>query len=179
MRSHALTAAVLSSSLLPACSAPTVLHRYGWSMPSFPDQCHGGLHPGVDFSARVGAPVLAAADGEVASVKETETGGGVLLLRHGEFERYTAYAHLDWSDGQPAVGQSIRRGQIIGRVGMYRNSGRTPHVHMELCTSACSWGHPECTLEGTEDPLLVSSGCFNAQSSYTRDTLILTYPVSC
>lgn len=169
----------LSWLLLPACSASAVLHGYGTSMPSFPDQCHGGLHPGVDFRAQIGTPVLAAADGKVASIQVTETGGGVLLLQHGSFERYTAYAHLDWSDEQPEVGQTIRRGQIIGRVGMYRNSGTTPHVHLELCTSACTWGHPECSLEGTEDPLLVSSGCFQPKSSYTTDELVLTYPVSC
>jgi hypothetical protein len=182
VRAHAFTVVALILLLLAACrsSSSPVLHRYGTAMPSFPDQCEGGLHPGVDFRARVGTPVLASADGLVTSIRETETGGGVLLLEHQAFQRYTAYAHLDWTHAaHPVVGQQVSRGQIIGHVGMYRNSGPAAHVHLELCTTACDWGHPECTLDNTEDPLTITMGCFEAQVPYAVDELVLTYPVSC
>jgi hypothetical protein len=162
-----------------ACHRSPVLSRYGVAMPTFPDQCEGGLHPGVDFRAPINSPVIASADGVVASVRETKTGGGVVVLRHQEFRRYTAYAHVQWKTARPVVGQRVLRGQVIGQVGKYRNTGPTPHIHLELCTTACTWGHPECRLEGTEDPLGIARSCFKLDAHYPTTDLVLTYPVPC
>jgi len=171
--------ATLILAVAPACQDGAILAKYGSAMPEFPDQCEGGRHPGVDFRAPTGSSVLASANGVVLSVRTTKSGGGVLLIWHEEFDRYTAYAHLDWPLTPPEIGEEVVRGQIIGRVGMFRNSGSSPHVHLELCMEPCVWGHPSCYLEGTENPLRNSDGCFDEEAVYSEHLLVLTYPVPC
>lgn len=89
-------------------------------------------HRGTDFSARVGTPVLAPADGTVLiatdAYPEGPQYGTVVVLDHGNGWQ-TLFAHLDATDVQ--AGQRVRGGQQIARSG---SSGRVtgPHLHMEM-----------------------------------------------
>lgn len=82
-------------------------------------------HMGVDFAGAVGTPVHAPNRGVVALVDEFYLGGNVVYIDHGA-GLVTAYLHL--SRQEVAEGDTIERGQIIGRVGA---TGRVtgPHLH--------------------------------------------------
>lgn len=82
-------------------------------------------HLGTDFSGKVGDEIHAANRGVVALVADFLLAGKVLYLDHGQ-GLTTAYFHM--SETMVAPGDTVARGQLIGRVGQ---SGRVtgPHLH--------------------------------------------------
>ena len=83
-------------------------------------------HFGVDISTPVGTPVSAPADGTVALAEnDLYFTGGTVMLNHGH-GLSTIYSHL--SEVSVAVGQRVRRGDVIGRVGA---SGRATGAHLD------------------------------------------------
>lgn len=86
-------------------------------------------HNGIDLIASQGAPVYAAADGEVVGVEHSTKGqGNVVRMEHvGGYE--TVYAHL--SEIAVSKGQKIRKGTRIGSVGM-SGAAFAPHLHYEV-----------------------------------------------
>lgn len=88
----------------------------------------GTVHDGIDIGAPVGAPVRAAADGEVAYSAALPGYGNVVILRHAAGYA-TVYAHNDQNDVRE--GQRVKQGQLIAKVG---RSGRTtgPNLHFEV-----------------------------------------------
>lgn len=85
-------------------------------------------HQGVDYAAKYGSPVCAAANGVVTSAGRKGNYGLYLKIRHSNgFE--TAYAHL--SSINVRVGSFVSQGSIVGRVGC---SGRVTgaHLHHEV-----------------------------------------------
>jgi murein DD-endopeptidase MepM/ murein hydrolase activator NlpD len=134
-------------------------------------------HPGVDFGERLGAPVLAAADGIVASVINSPAGcGHGVVIEHPPFERWTTYCHMHAVSVEP--GQAVSRGEPIGRVGRSGSTSDVPHVHLELCTFPCA-SHADGDFLGTEDPLSIADGCYEADRVYPSDRLVVTFPVAC
>ena len=134
-------------------------------------------HAGVDFAAPVGTGVLAAADGVVSLLIDYEAGCGVgVVLAHRAFRRWTVYCHL--TRALVASGQAVSRGQVIGLSGASGNSANVPHVHLELCTSACA-SRRDGDLRGTQDPLALTVGCYDPDRVYPADRLVLTYPLEC
>lgn len=134
-------------------------------------------HAGVDFGGRLGAPVLASADGVVSRIINWPPGcGSGVVIEHPGFKRWTAYCHMQRLT--VVQGQRVSRGEQIGLVGMSGNAVNIPHVHMELCTSACA-SHVDGDLSGTADPLAIADGCFAPTKAYPRDRLVLTFPVTC
>lgn len=134
-------------------------------------------HAGVDIGSQIGAPVLAAADGVVSREIDSQPGcGHGLVIEHPGFKRWTAYCHLQ----SVAVrrGQAVGRGEQIGLSGTSGSAANVPHVHLELCTFACA-SHADGDLSGTEDPLAVTDGCFDPDHAYSRERLVLTFPVAC
>ena len=92
-------------------------------------------HYGVDIAAPLGAPVRSWWSGQLQEVISDGGCGNGLVIRSGDYEHL--YCHLGGSAGggvysSGAVrlvrGQPVRRGQLIGHVGM---SGSTtgPHLH--------------------------------------------------
>jgi murein DD-endopeptidase MepM/ murein hydrolase activator NlpD len=83
-------------------------------------------HMGLDFAGTVGAPVRAVNRGVVRIVDEFYLGGNVVYIDHGA-GLVTAYLHL--SETSVAVGDTVQRGTVIGRVGA---TGRVtgPHLHL-------------------------------------------------
>ena len=87
------------------------------------------MHTGIDFGAPIGTAVYATGNGKVIRVEFKKDGyGRNIVVDHG-YEYQTLYAHLSAVDVK--VGQEIKRGQIIGRVG---NTGTStaPHLHYEV-----------------------------------------------
>ncbi len=94
-----------------------------------PFQGEGAFHAGVDISSPYGSPVVATADGVVASAGFANGYGRLIILQHGKTNINTYYAHLSECYVRPY--QVVRRGEVIGRVG---RSGRTTsaHLHYEV-----------------------------------------------
>ncbi len=84
-------------------------------------------HTGLDLHGETGDAVRATASGNVTAAGWSGGYGRVVDIDHGN-GLSTRYGHLSSIDAR--VGQSIRSGQIIGRVG---STGRStgPHLHYE------------------------------------------------
>ncbi len=82
-------------------------------------------HMGTDYAGAVGDPVRAANRGIVRLIGAFYLGGNVIYIDHGE-GLVTAYLHL--SKQLVAVGDTVQKGDIIGKVGA---TGRVtgPHLH--------------------------------------------------
>ncbi|GGI75077.1 hypothetical protein GCM10007973_09890 [Polymorphobacter multimanifer] len=86
------------------------------------------MHQGVDFGARHGAPIFAAAAGKVAFVGPHGGHGNYIRLQHSG-GLATAYAHM--SRFAVKSGQQVSQGQVIGHVGSTGVS-TGPHLHYEV-----------------------------------------------
>ena len=99
-----------------------IASQFGWR------KKYNRMHKGLDIGAAYGAPVRAAMSGTVIVVGYDPGGWGkYVMIDHGSGYA-TLYAHL--ASVCVSTGQSVKTGQIIGRVGM---TGRTdgPHLHFE------------------------------------------------
>jgi len=100
----------------------------------------GKLRNAIDLIVDKDTPVLAAADGIVTFVKDISDIGGpnpayweytnfiVIMHSNGEYSRYD---HLSYNSSTVKVGQNVRAGEEIAKVGM---SGYTylPHLHFQV-----------------------------------------------
>jgi len=86
------------------------------------------LHRGIDFRAPTGTPVYATADGLVEKMVTRHGYGKLIILKHDEIYQ-TYYAQL--SEFEVEAGQTVKKGDLIGRVG---SSGLStaPHLHYEV-----------------------------------------------
>lgn len=87
------------------------------------------FHGGIDIAAKTGAPVVAAAEGQVADVGIAPNLGRYVKIIHDD-GTYTLYGHL--SQQVARKGTKVAAGQLIGKVGA---TGRTtgPHLHFSIC----------------------------------------------
>ncbi|MCK5136158.1 MAG: M23 family metallopeptidase [Bacteroidales bacterium] len=87
------------------------------------------MHTGIDFSAPVGTPVYATADGVVETAVRSGRGlGNRIQIDHG-YGYKTLYAYMD--ELNVRSGQRVKRGDVIGTVG---DTGLSvaPHLHYEV-----------------------------------------------
>lgn len=88
-------------------------------------------HRGMDFSAPMGTPVYATADGIVSKSKNQKGGYGIMVeILHGDSNKITTrYAHLQSTS--LIEGQQVQKGDVIAKVG---SSGKSlaPHLHYEV-----------------------------------------------
>jgi len=88
----------------------------------------GRPHQGIDLAAPLGTGIQAAENGKVVYSSWKQGYGNFIVVDHGHgFE--THYAHC--SKMLVHVGQSVHKGQLIGRVGSTGNS-TGPHLHFEV-----------------------------------------------
>src|SRR5579864_7648554 len=128
-----LTHNATTADWIRANSAPNLWPVEGQVTGSFgeridPFNGEGAFHTGVDIAAMVGQPVVAPADGVVEFADFLGGYGRAIVLDHGHGIA-TRYGHL--SGFAVASGQHVRRGDVIGYVGL---SGRStgPHLHYEV-----------------------------------------------
>jgi murein DD-endopeptidase MepM/ murein hydrolase activator NlpD len=103
-------------------------------------------HPRLADFACYGRPVLAPADGTVVRIAAAfpdlapygkparKAGGGNFVIIQHAPAVFTELVHLQAGSVRVAVGQRVRRGQIVGACGNSGNA-RTPHLHLGLLTS--------------------------------------------
>jgi hypothetical protein len=91
-----------------------------------------GWHHGNDIFARLGAPVLAVADGTLFLVGWNDIGGNRLWLRDERGNEFY-YAHLSAYSPLAFDGSRVRAGDVIGFVGDTGDAvGTPPHLHFEI-----------------------------------------------
>lgn len=99
---------------------------FGWRID--PVTGKRAIHTGLDFRAHYGESVFAAATGKVIFAG-VDGGYGNLIKIHHNKEYTTYYAHL--SKILVRRGEKVRRGQLIGKVGM-TGYATGPHLHFEI-----------------------------------------------
>lgn len=90
-------------------------------------------HEALDIMAPTGTPVIAVADGKVAKLFQSKP-GGLTVYQFDPSEQFAYYyAHLDrYADGI-AEGMDVKRGTVIGYVGVTGNSDpNAPHLHFAV-----------------------------------------------
>ena len=86
------------------------------------------LHTGLDFATNTGQPITAVADGKVVIAGPGGAYGQWTCIAHSSRTR-SCYAHQSAIGVQ--VGQRVKAGQTIGRVGATGNV-TGPHLHLEI-----------------------------------------------
>ena len=89
---------------------------------------YNSYHSGVDFRASTGVPVKTPVAGTVVMAEALTVRGNAIIIDHG-WGVLTGYWHL--SEIGVEVGQFVKQGQVIGRVG---NTGLSTgsHLHWQL-----------------------------------------------
>ncbi len=126
-----------ASDNLPAMSSGTwtkpttgrLASPFGWRM--HPIHHVQKQHRGMDISNAVGTPVVAAGDGIVSVARPFSTYGNFISITHSVNGQIftTAYAHL--SQIGVSVGQSVEKGQFIGKMGA-TGAVTGSHLHFEF-----------------------------------------------
>ncbi len=91
------------------------------------------LHEAIDILAPRNTPVLAVEGGTIARLFYSNA-GGITIYQFDPTERYCYYyAHLERYAEGLAEGQSVKKGQVIGYVGVSGNAPPdTPHLHFAI-----------------------------------------------
>ena len=101
----------------------------GWGAPR-----DGGRrrHEGIDLLAPAGTPLVAVASGHISRLSNQDRGrGGISLWLHDR--RGTAYYYAHNHHNLVHLGQRVRAGQVIARVGATGNArGGPPHLHFQI-----------------------------------------------
>lgn len=93
----------------------------------------GRVHDAIDIPAAAGTSVVAAADGEIVKLFQSERGGTTVYQLSVDRKLIFYYAHLQgYADGL-AVGKFVRQGEVIGYVGDTGNAGAGNfHLHFSI-----------------------------------------------
>jgi murein DD-endopeptidase MepM/ murein hydrolase activator NlpD len=93
----------------------------------------GRVHDAIDIPAPLGTPVLAAADGEIIKLFQSERGGTTIYQLSVDKKLVFYYAHLQhYADGVTEH-KFVRQGEIIAYVGDSGNAGAgNYHLHFSI-----------------------------------------------
>ena len=115
-------------SIRPVISESNVEYLSGFGYRKHPVFKILKIHNGIDFGAAIGTAVYASGNGKIQQVQQKKDGyGNSIVMDHG-YGFQSVYAHL--SEISVKVGDVVKRGQIIGRVG--NSGGVAPHLHYEV-----------------------------------------------
>jgi murein DD-endopeptidase MepM/ murein hydrolase activator NlpD len=106
----------------------------------------GRVHDAIDIMAAAETPVLAAADGKILKLFNSERGGTTIYQLNNNGDLVFYYAHLArYADGL-AEGNTVKQGEVIAYVGDTGNAGPgNYHLHFSIATVS----DPKRYWEGT------------------------------
>ncbi|MGH9931615.1 MAG: M23 family metallopeptidase, partial [Pyrinomonadaceae bacterium] len=117
---------------------PVVGVRPDQLLDTFTDaRSEGRVHDAIDIPAPAGTPVIAAADGEIIKLFQSERGGTTIYQLSTDKKLVFYYAHLQlYADGLTA-GKFVKQGEVIGYVGDTGNAGAGNfHLHFSIAALA-------------------------------------------
>jgi len=93
----------------------------------------GRTHDAIDIIAPAETPVIAAADGKIIKLFQSERGGTTIYQLSADQQFVYYYAHLShYADGLTA-GRDVRQGEVIAYVGDTGNAGAgNYHLHFSI-----------------------------------------------
>jgi len=107
----------------------------------------GRVHDAIDIMAPAETPVLAAANGKIVKLFQSEKGGTTIYQLNANQDLIFYYAHLShYADGL-AEGDLVKQGQVIAYVGDTGNAG-AGNYHLHFSIAAVS--DPKRYWEGTD-----------------------------
>jgi hypothetical protein len=104
--------------------------RSGFGIRRHPILLSSKMHTGVDWAARLGAPILSAGGGTVILAEWAAGYGRRVEIQHADGV-VTAYSHMSRFSTDIEPGTHVRQGQVIGFVGSTGLS-TGPHLHFEV-----------------------------------------------
>jgi murein DD-endopeptidase MepM/ murein hydrolase activator NlpD len=113
--------------LFPLTIPAAITSAFGWRV--HPISGESRFHSGTDIGADEGTPVLAAFAGKVQMADFMGGYGLTVVLQHDKGKEETLYAHLSELFVKP--GETVKQGEVIGRVGSTGFS-TGPHLHFEF-----------------------------------------------
>ena len=139
------------------------------------------IHVGIDLFVPAGDDVLSPLSGVVADLGNESVPlgfGGILVLRHETDDGtpfWTLFGHLAPSSLERlVVGQTVRTGDVIARVGTpAENGGWPPHLHFQVMTDLCGWSAVDIIGVVTRSQWDVW------RSLFINPNLVLGLPVAC
>ena len=106
----------------------------------------GRVHDAIDIPAAAETPVIAAADGKILKLFNSDRGGTTIYQLNATQDLVFYYAHLSrYADGL-TEGNAVKQGQVIAYVGDTGNAG-TGNYHLHFSIAAVS--DPKRYWEGT------------------------------
>jgi murein DD-endopeptidase MepM/ murein hydrolase activator NlpD len=126
---------------------PVVGVRPDQLLDTFADaRSEGRVHDAIDIPAPAGTAVIAAADGEIIKLFQSERGGTTIYQLSVDRKLVFYYAHLQrYADGVVA-GKFVKQGEVIAYVGDTGNAGAGNfHLHFSIAVVA----DPKRYWEGT------------------------------
>ncbi len=115
-------------SIQPVSNKNLKMTASGWGMRMHPIYRIPRFHYGMDFTAPTGTVVFATGNGIAKEVGREGGYGNTILIDHG-YGYESLYGHLSRTNVK--VGQTIKRGDIIGYVGS-TGASVGPHLHYEV-----------------------------------------------
>ena len=106
----------------------------------------GRTHDAIDIMAPADTPVLAATDGQIQKLFQSERGGTTIYQLSADQKMIFYYAHLArYADGL-SEGKQVRQGEVIAYVGDTGNAGAgNYHLHFSIAIVS----NPKRYWEGT------------------------------
>ena len=106
----------------------------------------GRVHDAIDIPAAAETPVLAAADGKIQKLFQSERGGTTIYQLSADQKLIFYYAHLTHYPDGLAEGSIVHQGQVIAYVGDTGNAGAgNYHLHFSIANVS----DPKRYWEGT------------------------------
>ncbi|MCA3582389.1 MAG: M23 family metallopeptidase [Methylocystis sp.] len=104
--------------------------RSGFGMRRHPVLGYSKMHTGIDYSNRIGTPIIAAGNGTVISAGWDAGYGRRIEIQHAN-GYVTTYSHMSRFARNVQAGSRVRQGTVIGYLG---NTGLStgPHLHYEV-----------------------------------------------
>lgn len=117
----------------PLSEGTTVSSFFGYR------SCDGcsSMHSGVDFTPGAGVPIEAIADGVVVGSTVADGSWGTHIVIEHDIDGVTflsSYAHMQSGSSPFSIGDTVARGDVVGRVG---NTGQSmgAHLHFTIQTA--------------------------------------------
>ena len=139
-----------------------------------------GCNPGIDFEVSQGTPIIAATDGEVSFVGDSDPevsySGGIFVRVQNAQHFDLIYRHL--SKVYVKKGQLLKRGQLIGLSGA-SNDG-VHHLHFGICKVGGNSQKYSQTYDPEKFWLDGRPKCFDPGADYSKYSQKgITIPIAC